>query len=113
MGARLKTSAASEDRWAPEVFVHPDCDGGSHWMSVLRLRTRSNSQLPMFRCDPFARDVAFDPGRCGWRTYSNRLAGGDEQLIGHGEAKRLGGLEIRTRSNGGEVLRWRVAVGDH
>jgi hypothetical protein len=43
MGARLKTSAASEDRWAREVFVHPDCYGGSHWMSVLRLRGTSNN----------------------------------------------------------------------
>jgi hypothetical protein len=38
--------------------------------------------------------VAFDRGRCGWRTYFDRLVGGDEQLIGHGEAERLGGLEI-------------------
>ena len=22
----------SDDRWAREVFVHPDCEGGSHWM---------------------------------------------------------------------------------
>jgi hypothetical protein len=22
----------SDDRWAREVFVHPDCEGGSHWL---------------------------------------------------------------------------------
>src|SRR5438046_2348765 len=22
----------SDDRWAREVIVHPDCEGGSHWM---------------------------------------------------------------------------------
>jgi hypothetical protein len=25
-------SAASSDRWAREVHVHPDCEGGSHWL---------------------------------------------------------------------------------
>jgi hypothetical protein len=25
-------SAANDDRWAREVFVHPDCEGGSHWL---------------------------------------------------------------------------------
>src|SRR5438046_2494168 len=25
-------TAASDDRWAREVFVHPDCEGCSHWM---------------------------------------------------------------------------------
>jgi hypothetical protein len=25
-------NAASNDRWVREVFVHPDCEGGSHWM---------------------------------------------------------------------------------
>jgi hypothetical protein len=25
-------NGASDDRWAREVFVHPDCEGGSHWM---------------------------------------------------------------------------------
>jgi hypothetical protein len=25
-------SAASNDRWAREVHVHPDCEGGPHWM---------------------------------------------------------------------------------
>jgi hypothetical protein len=26
------TTAASDDQWAREVFVHPDCEGGSHWL---------------------------------------------------------------------------------
>jgi hypothetical protein len=25
-------STASDDRWAREVFVHPDCEGGPHWI---------------------------------------------------------------------------------
>jgi hypothetical protein len=32
----------------------------------------------------------------------DRLVGGDEQLIGHGEAERLGGLEIKD-----QIERWR------
>jgi hypothetical protein len=32
MGERFEdASAASNDQWAREVSVHPDCEGGSHW----------------------------------------------------------------------------------
>jgi hypothetical protein len=33
MGERFDdTSAASDDRWEREVSVHPDCEGGNHWL---------------------------------------------------------------------------------
>jgi hypothetical protein len=25
-------NAAPDDQWAREVFVHPDCEGGPHWL---------------------------------------------------------------------------------
>ena len=25
-------NGAPDDQWAREVFVHPDCEGGSHWL---------------------------------------------------------------------------------